>query len=225
MIGKPRTSALFLYTFALMSRQLLLLTLIAMLYLLYKNGHRAKVFLLGFLNFELVLVVEVCPLHHLTITPHPSIATRLSLCSCPSSCGTSLPYPPSPSHQRPSQCCGHRCPHRGCWRIRATGYHCCDVQDGIFTFNVYEHHDKPWVAQLMVPYLVFFAVACAVSLFTLGQKGKLLVDKFRQRRAASSNAVESAETLEEKLIANKMEIRKIYCVLLLGATEGAQCDF
>ncbi len=62
VIGKPRTSALCLYTFALMLRQLLLLTLIAMLYLLYKNGHRAKVFLLGFLNFELVLVVEVCPL-------------------------------------------------------------------------------------------------------------------------------------------------------------------
>ena len=77
----------------------------------------------------------------------------------------------------------------------------------------------------MVPYLVFFGVACVVSLFTLGQKGKLLVDKFRQRQAASGNAVESAETLEEKLIATKMEIRKIYCVLLLGATEGARCNF
>jgi hypothetical protein len=97
------------------------------------------------------------------------------------------------------------------------------VQDGIFTFNVYRHHEKPWVEQLMVPYLVFFAVACVVSLFTLGQKGKLLVDKFRQRQAASGNAVENVETLEEKLIANKMEIRKIYCLLLLGATEGARC--
>ena len=64
-----------------------------------------------------------------------------------------------------------------------------------------------------------------VSLFTLGQKGKLLADKFRQRHAASSNAGKSEETLEEKLIANKMEIRKVYCVLLLGATEGARCDF
>ena len=77
----------------------------------------------------------------------------------------------------------------------------------------------------MVPYLVFFAVACVVSLFTIGQKGKLLVDKFRQRHAPSSNAGESEETLEEKLIANKMEIRKVYCVLLLGATEGARCNF
>ncbi len=101
---------------------------------------------------------------------------------------------------------------------------CCDVQDGIVTFDVYAHHEKPWVEQLIVPYLVFFGVACVVSLFTLGQKGKLLVDKFRQRQAASGNAVESVETLEEKLIANKMEIRKIYCLLLLGATEGARCD-
>ncbi len=99
------------------------------------------------------------------------------------------------------------------------------VQDGIFTVNVYRDHEKPWVEQLMVPYLVFFGVACMVSSFTLGQKGKLLVDKFRQRHAAASNAVESVETLEEKLIASKMEIRKIYCLLLLGATEGARCDF
>ena len=69
-------------------RQLLLLALIAMSYLLFKNRHRAKAFLLGFLNFELVLVVEVCPLHHLS-TPHPYITTRLSLCSYASSCGTS----------------------------------------------------------------------------------------------------------------------------------------
>ncbi len=104
-------------------------------------------------------------------------------------------------------------------------YDCCDVQDGIFTFNVYAHHEKPWVEQLMIPYLVFFGVACVVSLFTLGQKGKLLVDKFRQRNAASSAGEESVETLEEKLIANRMEIRKIYCVLLLGAAEGALCNF
>ncbi len=74
-------------------RQLLLLTQIAMSYLLYKNQHRAKAFLLGFLNFELVLVVEVCRLHYL-IMPHPSVTTHLSLCRCASSCGT---YPPAPS--------------------------------------------------------------------------------------------------------------------------------
>ncbi len=76
---------------------------------------------------------------------------------------------------------------------------------------------------MMIPYLVFFGVACVVSLFTLAQKGKLLVDKFRRRRAASNGAVGAhIETLAEKLDANKMEIRKIYCVLLLGATEGAR---
>ncbi len=68
-------------------RQLLLLALIAMSYLLFKNRHRAKALLLGFLNFELVLVVEVRPLHHLSM--HPSVTTRLSLCSCVRSYGTS----------------------------------------------------------------------------------------------------------------------------------------
>jgi hypothetical protein len=72
-----------------MLQQLLLLTVIAMSYLLYKNRHRAKAFLLGFLNFEVILVVEVCPLHHLTITPHLSVATHVSLCSYAWSSGTS----------------------------------------------------------------------------------------------------------------------------------------
>ena len=218
-------------------RQILLLTLIAMAYLLYKKRHRAKALLFSFLNFELVVVVEVCPLHRLTITPHPSVATHLSLCSCASSFGTSqaylptLPHPTGALHMlrssvpvlRPSKPL-LRIQIPSLW-IRAIGFHYCDVQDGIVTFDVYRHHEKPWVEQLMVPYLVFFGVACVVSLFTLGQKGKLLVDMFRQRQAAASNADESVETLEEKLIVNKMEIRKIYCSLLLGATEGARCDF
>ena len=68
-------------------RQLLLLTLIAMSYLLHKNRHQAKAFLLGFLNFELVLVVEVRPLDHLGM-PHTSVTMHLSLCSYAWSCGT-----------------------------------------------------------------------------------------------------------------------------------------
>ncbi len=153
--------------------------------------------------------VQIPALSKNTHRPHPASALRMLRSSVP----LSRLLEPSLLIPIPSL------------RVRATGYHCCNVQDGILTFNVYRHHEKPWVEQLMVPYLVFFAVACVVSLFTLGQKGKLLVDKFRQRQAASNNAVESVETLEEKLIANKMEIRKICCTLLLGATEGARCDF
>jgi hypothetical protein len=44
--------------------QLLFLMLIAMGYLLFKNKHRAKAFLVSFLNFEVVLVLEVRPFHH-----------------------------------------------------------------------------------------------------------------------------------------------------------------
>jgi hypothetical protein len=46
-----------------MVMQLLLLLLFAMGYLLYKNKHRAKAFLISFMNFEVVLVIEVCPPH------------------------------------------------------------------------------------------------------------------------------------------------------------------
>ena len=93
-------------------RQLLLLTLIAMSYLLYKNQHRAKAFLLGFLNFELVLVVEVCPLHHLSM-PLSSVTTHLSLSlqlclelwDIASVKLPTLPIPPAPFTS-----CGHQCP-------------------------------------------------------------------------------------------------------------------
>ena len=106
------------------------------------------------------------------------------------------------------------------------------VQDGLFTFNVYQRHEKLWVARLVIPYMVVFGVACVVSLFTMVQKGKLIAEKFRRRRAAQ-NAVNHAAaggreetlTFEESLDANKMEIQKAYCVLLLGATEGALCNF
>jgi hypothetical protein len=110
-------------------------------------------------------------------------------------------------------------------------YYCCDIQDGLFTFNVYKHHEKPWVAQLVIPYLVLFGIACIVSLFTLVQKSKLLIGKFRQRHAAQQDAAENpsqqppAVMMQEKLEEIKMEIRSIQCVLLLGATEGAHRDF
>ena len=57
--------------------QLLVLMLIGMGFLLKKNRHRAKAFLLSFLNFEVVLVVEVRPAHCLSISPRPSVHTRL----------------------------------------------------------------------------------------------------------------------------------------------------
>ncbi len=72
--------------------------------------------------------------------------------------------------------------------------------NGIRTFSVYRQHEKPWVAELMVPYLVFFGVASVVSSFTFVQKCKLVVDKFRRQRADSNDAAEvQVETLEEKL--------------------------
>ena len=42
--------------------QLLLLMVVAMGYFLYKNKHRAKAFLLSFIAFEGLLVIEVSPM-------------------------------------------------------------------------------------------------------------------------------------------------------------------
>ena len=47
--------------------------LIGMGFLLKKNRHRAKAFLLSFLNFEVVLVVEVRPTHRLSIPTRSSV--------------------------------------------------------------------------------------------------------------------------------------------------------
>ena len=57
--------------------QLLVLMLIGMGFLLKKNWHRAKAFLLSFLNFEVVLVVEVRPTHRLSIPTRSSVQPRL----------------------------------------------------------------------------------------------------------------------------------------------------
>jgi hypothetical protein len=115
---------------SLLVRQLLLLTLIVMSYLLFKNRHRAKAFLLGFLNFELVLVVEVRRHHHLSM-PHPSVTTRLSLCSCVSSSGTSRACeptdPPHPTSALPVAVIGALIaaiadPSDGCYSCDGSGW-------------------------------------------------------------------------------------------------------
>ena len=81
-----RHRALILYVVAFVW-QLLFLMLIAMGYLLFKNKHRAKAFLTSFLNFEAVLVVEVCPTDHLSTTPHPSLSAAFSFAAVPGAVG------------------------------------------------------------------------------------------------------------------------------------------
>jgi hypothetical protein len=53
--------------------------------------------------------------------------------------------------------------------------------DGLFTWHVYNNQQKPWVAQLVVPYLVLFGVAAVASAYTIIEKSKLLLQIFRRR--------------------------------------------
>jgi hypothetical protein len=78
-------------------------------------------------------------------------------------------------HRRSISRAAHPTPH---------GYlHAARSGDSLFTWNVYVNSSrKPWVAELVTPYLVLFSIAAVVSLATLIKKGMLLVQKFRSRR-------------------------------------------
>jgi hypothetical protein len=58
----------------------------------------------------------------------------------------------------------------------------CDFAgDAFFFVEVKKQSIKPWVACLSTPYMVFFALACAVSLAAVVTKTRLLVLKLRSR--------------------------------------------
>jgi hypothetical protein len=55
--------------------------------------------------------------------------------------------------------------------------------DGFFFFEVRKQSSKPWVSRMITPYTVFFALACAVSLASIGTKSRLLFLKLKSRFA------------------------------------------
>jgi hypothetical protein len=64
-----------------------------------------------------------------------------------------------------------------------------DISGDCFTtLNVVQNQQKPWVAKLATPYVVCFSIAGFVSLITMVEKGKLLLQKLRSGRARSSAA-------------------------------------
>jgi hypothetical protein len=56
---------------------------------------------------------------------------------------------------------------------------------GFFFFEVRKQSSKPWVSRLIVPYMVFFALACAVSLAIVIVKSRLLALKLKSRHTAA----------------------------------------
>jgi hypothetical protein len=94
------------------------------------------------------------------------------------------------------------------------------------------------VKQLVVPYIVFCGIAACVSVATLGQKAHLFVSSSRARhtevqqgpvKPVKLDGVEfSAEfarltdvsRLKEKFDENRLERKRLYCVIVLGFCEG-----
>ena len=83
----------------------------------------------------------------------------------------------------------------------------------MLTWNVYENSGKAWVKELVTPYLVVFSIAAVVSLATLIQKGKLLVQKFRSRRHPANAAalgVDEDRTWREEWISRMESEQQTY---------------
>jgi hypothetical protein len=55
--------------------------------------------------------------------------------------------------------------------------------DALFFFELRKQSTKPWVARIALPYTIFFAVACAVSLAAVITKVRLVILKLRSRSA------------------------------------------
>ena len=55
----------------------------------------------------------------------------------------------------------------------------------MFFFEVRKQSSKPWVSQLITPYTILFALACAVSFASMAMKSRLLVLKLKSRFAVN----------------------------------------
>jgi hypothetical protein len=60
--------------------------------------------------------------------------------------------------------------------------------DGFFFSIVQQNRKKEWVRRLFVPYIVFFALSCLVSGFSMIVKMQIIRQKYRSRHAAVAPA-------------------------------------
>lgn len=93
---------------------------------------------------------------------------------------------------------------------------------------------KDWVNRMIIPYTVFFAVSCAVSLFSISTKMHMVFIKLRARTAGKELQMARCATiggmpispylanntavkqLKRKLEEHKIEARRNYCHLLVA---------
>lgn len=104
------------------------------------------------------------------------------------------------------------------------------------TASVWKNQQKPWVQDMVIPYVCAFGVSCIVSIGTMAYKMSLLAKKHCLRRAEADVGVHSLDGLEvpnefadhdaikqlkSKFDENNLIVHKMYCALLLGLFESA----
>jgi hypothetical protein len=109
--------------------------------------------------------------------------------------------------------------------------------DAVMTVSVWKNQQKPWVQDMVIPYVCTFGVGCVVSISTMGYKVMLLAEKHRSRHAEADVGVRSldgvevphefadhdaAKQLKKKFDENRRMVGKMYCALLLGLLEGVR---
>ena len=105
------------------------------------------------------------------------------------------------------------------------------------TISVWKSQYKPWVRQLVAPYVSAFGIGCIVSVAAIAQKMRLVLNKNQSRNAAAHNGPldlggvvvpvglaqnEALKALKEKFDVNKLATRKMYCAVALGLFEGTR---
>jgi hypothetical protein len=110
--------------------------------------------------------------------------------------------------------------------------------DAIFLRSVLESKKKAWVRAMLVPYAVFFALACVASLVATGVKLSLFIKKWRSRSSGpnrghgqkrhslggvliSPNMAGdvAVAALKDRFDVHRLERYKYYSYLLLAALE------
>jgi hypothetical protein len=108
--------------------------------------------------------------------------------------------------------------------------------DSVMTVSVWKNQQKPWVQDMVIPYVCAFGVSCIVLVGTMAYKMRLVAKKHCFRRAEADICVHSLDGLEvphefadhdaikqlkNKFDENNLTVKRMYCALLLGLFESA----
>ena len=94
--------------------------------------------------------------------------------------------------------------------------------DGFFFSIVQLNRKKEWVRRLFVPYIVFFALSCLVSSFSMIVKMQIIRQKYRSRHAAVAPAVATQVVVEAAPNARTPRSRRVTNLAKILANTAAK---